>query len=118
MNILGSVAIVRTTDRDAALRRYEALFGVSPLQEFRLADRELNVAVFPGLSVLSGEPSALAPLSDLRATVFVGSLRETEAELRQTGWTTEGPLGAGASLLARDPDGNLIEFVENPGGEQ
>jgi catechol 2,3-dioxygenase-like lactoylglutathione lyase family enzyme len=74
------------------------------------------VVVFPGLSVLSGEPSALAPLADLRATVFVGSLREAEADLRQAGWVIEGPLGAGASLLARDPDGNLIEFVENPGG--
>jgi catechol 2,3-dioxygenase-like lactoylglutathione lyase family enzyme len=118
MNVLGSAAIVRSTDRDAAVRRYEALFGVPPLHEFPIVERELNVAVFPGLSVLSGEPSALAPLADLRATVFVGSLPETEAELLQTGWATEGPLGAGASLLARDPDGNLIEFVENPGGVQ
>ena len=31
------------------------------------------------------------------------------------GWTAEGALGGGASLLARDPDGNLLEFVENPG---
>ncbi len=76
------------------------------------------MVVFPGISVLSGEPSALTPLADLRATVFVGSLREAESELRQSGWATEGPLGAGASLLARDPDGNLIEFVENPGGVQ
>jgi hypothetical protein len=115
MNVLGSVAIVRSTDRGAAVRRYQALFGVPPLNEFPIADRKLNVAVFPGLSVLSGQPSALAPLADLRATVFVGSLRQAEAELRQGGWSTEGPFGAGASLLARDPDGNLIEFVENPG---
>jgi catechol 2,3-dioxygenase-like lactoylglutathione lyase family enzyme len=118
MNVLGSAAVVRSTDRDAAVRRYEALFGVPPLNEFPIVDWKLNVAVFPGLSVLSGEPSALARLADLRAMVFVGSLRETEVELRQTGWATEGPLGPGASLLARDPDGNLIEFVENPGGVQ
>jgi len=118
MNVLGSAAVVRSTDRDAAVRRYEALLGVPPLHEFPIVERELNVAVFPRLSVLSGEPSALAPLADLRATVFVGCLPETEAELLQTGWATEGPLGAGASLLARDPDGNLIEFVENPGGVQ
>ena len=115
MNVLGSAAIVRSTDGVAAVRRYQALFGMRPLHEFPIVDRQLNVAVFPGLSVLSGEPSALAPLADLRATVFVGSLPETNAELRQTGWTTEGSLGPGASLLARDPDGNLIEFVENPG---
>jgi hypothetical protein len=118
MNILGAAAIVRSTDRDVAVRRYEALFGVPPSHEFPIVGRQLNVAVFPGLSILSGEPSALAALVDLRATVFVDSLSETEVELRQTGWTTEGSLGEGASLLARDSDGNLIEFVENPGGAQ
>jgi catechol 2,3-dioxygenase-like lactoylglutathione lyase family enzyme len=118
MNVLGSSAIVRSTDRDAAVRRYEALFGVPPLHEFPIVGWELSVDVFPGLSVLSGESSALAPLADLRATVFVGSLDEAETELRQTGWATEGPLGAGPSLLARDPDGNLIELVENPDGVQ
>jgi len=118
MNVLASSAIVRSTDHDAAVQRYEALFGVPPFKVFPIVDRELKVTVFPGLSVLSGEASALAALADLRATVFVGSLRETEVELRQTGWVTEGPLGAGASLLARDPDGNLIEFVENQGEVQ
>lgn len=116
MNVLGSAAIVPSTDRDSAVRRYEALFGAPPLNEFPIVGRDLTVAVFPGLSVLSGEASALAALADLRATIFVGSLREVEAELRQTGWTTEGSLGEGASLLARDSDGNLIEFVEGPGG--
>jgi hypothetical protein len=114
MNVLGSSAIVRSTDHSAAVRRYQALLGAPPLNEFPITDRALTVTIFPGLSVLSGELSALSPLAELRATVFVGSLRETEAELRQNGWSTEGPLGAGASLLARDPDGNLIEFVEDP----
>ena len=118
MTVLGSAAIIQSTDRDAAVRRYQALFGEPPLHQFPIVDRALNVAVFPGLSVLSGEPAALALVTDLRATVFVGSLRETEAELRLTGWTMEGSLGAGASLLARDPDGNLIEFVENQGEMQ
>jgi catechol 2,3-dioxygenase-like lactoylglutathione lyase family enzyme len=118
MKVLGTATIVESTDRDAAVGRYEALFGMPPLHEFPIVGRGLTVAIFPGLSVLSGEPSTLAPLADLRATIFVDSLRETEAELQLTGWATEGPLGAGASLLARDPDGNLIEFVENQGGVQ
>jgi hypothetical protein len=116
MNVLGSAAIVRSTDREAAVRRYGTLFGAPPLHEFPVVGRDLDVAVFPGVSVLCGAPSALAPLADLRATVFVGSLRDAEAELRESGWTAEGSLGTGASLLARDPDGNLVEFVENPGG--
>jgi hypothetical protein len=47
--------------------------------------------------------------------VFVGrgSLPEAEAELRAGGWRIEGPLSGRTSLLARDPDGNLLEFVEN-----
>ncbi|HJZ35510.1 MAG TPA: hypothetical protein VJ204_04480, partial [Solirubrobacterales bacterium] len=95
--------------------RFAAIFGAPPLHEFPIDGRDLTVSVFPGVSVLAGPASALAALADLRATVFVGSLSEAAAELRAGGWTTEGALGGGSSLLARDPDGNLLEFVENPG---
>ena len=113
MNVLGSAAIIRSTDRASAVSRFTAIFGAPPPHEFLIDGRDLSVSVFPGVSVLAGSASALAALADLRATVFVGSLSEAEAELRAGGWMTEGPLGGGASLLARDPDGNLLEFVEN-----
>jgi hypothetical protein len=112
MKILGSAAIVRSSDREGAVRRFAAIFGTAPIHEFPIEGRDLNVSVFPGVSVLSGPASALA---DLRATVFVYSLSDAETELHKEGWTTAGELGGGASLLARDPDGNLLEFVENPG---
>jgi hypothetical protein len=115
MNVLGSAAIVLSTDRAGAVRRFAAIFGAPPLHEFPIDGRDLSVSVFPGVSVLAGPASALEALTGLRATVFVGSLPEAEDELRAGGWTTEGSLGGGASLLARDPDGNLLEFVENPG---
>jgi hypothetical protein len=120
MNVLGSAAIVQSTDRAGAVSRFAAIFGTPPLHEFQIDGRDLSASVFPGVSVLAGPASALEALTGLRATVFVGSLSEAEAELRAGGWTTEGALGGGASLLARDPDGNLLEFVENPGapGEQ
>ena len=118
MKILGSAAIVRSTDPQTAVRRFQALFGMPPLQQFPIEGRDLSVAVFPGVSVLSGSESALAALADLRATVFVASLAAAQSELRKGGWTTEGALGAGLSVLARDPDGNLIEFVENPGAPE
>jgi hypothetical protein len=113
MNVLGSAAIIQSTDRAAAVSRFAAIFGAPPLHEFQIDGRDLSVSVFPGVSVLAGPASALEPLTGLRATVFVGSLSEAEAELRAGGWTTEGALGRGASLLAQDPDGNLLEFVEN-----
>ena len=120
MNVLGSAAIVQSTDRAGAVSRFAAIFGAPPLHEFQIDDRDLSVSVFPGVSVLAGPASALEALTGLRATIFVGSLSEAEGELRAGGWTTEGALGGGASLLARDPDGNLLEFVENPSasGEQ
>jgi hypothetical protein len=115
MNVLGSAAIVRSTDRAGAVSRFAAIFGAPPLHEFQIDGRDLSVSVFPGVSVLAGPASALEALTELRATVFVGSLSEAEAELRAGGWTTDGALSGGASLLARDPDGNLLEFVEDPG---
>jgi hypothetical protein len=114
MKVLGSAAIVRSSDREGAVRRFAALFGAAPLHEFPIEGRDLKVSVFPGVSVLSGPASALAELADLRATVFVDSLSDAAAELHREGWTTGGELGGG-SLLASDPDGNLLEFVENPG---
>jgi hypothetical protein len=115
MNIIGSAAIIRSTDQAGAVRRFTAIFGAPPLHEFTIDGRDLTVSVFPGVSVLAGPASALRPLADLRATLFVESLPAAEAELHAAGWRTEGALGGGASLLARDPDGNLLEFVENPG---
>ena len=113
MKILGSVAVVPSTDRGGAVRRFVAVYDSEPLHEFPIEGRDLNVSVFPGVSVLSGPASALAELANLRASVFVASVADAEVELRQAGWTIEGGLG-GASVLARDPDGNLLEFVENP----
>jgi hypothetical protein len=70
--------------------------------------------VFPGISIVSGAESASSRLATLRATVFVDSLSDCKDVLLRTGWTMEGSFGTGASLLARDPDGNLLEFVETP----
>lgn len=55
---------------------------------------------------------------DLLATVFVADLPRIRDLLAATGWTGEGSLGPGASLLAREQDGGLFEFVEitPPGG--
>jgi hypothetical protein len=112
MTVLRASVIVHSTDREGASDRYEKLLGAPAVAEFPIAERDLVVTVFPGLSVLSGSYEALAPVLLLRATVFVTSLREVKKHLHKTGWMLEGSFGAGASLLARDPDGNLLEFVE------
>jgi hypothetical protein len=107
-------AIFQCNDRQSAVDRYERLFGSHPTDEFQIHGRDLMVTVFAGFSVLSGTPEALAPVRDLRATVFVDSLEEIEERLVKTGWKIQGALGSRGNVLARDPDGNMLEFVEVP----
>jgi hypothetical protein len=59
MNVLGSAAIVQSTDRAGAVSRFAAIFGAPPLHEFQIDGRDLSVSVFPGVSVLAGPASAL-----------------------------------------------------------
>jgi len=112
MGVLRAVPVVQSTNKTAAVARYEELLGAEALDEFPVADRDLVVTVLPGISLLSGSAGALAPFGDLRCTMFVESLAETAELLAQTGWTEEGSLGDEGSLVARDADGNLFEFVQ------
>jgi catechol 2,3-dioxygenase-like lactoylglutathione lyase family enzyme len=114
MGVLRAVPVVQSTDRAEAIARYEQLLGAEALDEFPVGDRNLVVTVFPGISLLTGPAEALASFGDLHCTVFVDSLVDTSELLGQTGWTKEGSLGGAGSLVARDPDGNLFEFVQAP----
>jgi hypothetical protein len=60
MNVLGSAAIVLSTDRAGAVSRFAAIFGAPPLHEFQIDGRDLSVSVFPGVSVLAGSPRSPA----------------------------------------------------------
>ncbi len=113
MKVLRTSVVIHSTDHQSALRRYEKLFAAHFTNEFHIPRRDLVVTVFPGFSILSGSAEALASLRDLRATIFVDSLKELEEQLVETGLMTEGTLGSKGSILVRDPDGNLIEFVED-----
>jgi hypothetical protein len=103
---------VTTVHRCGGKRRHVGKLRAGP----KVADREFTVTVFPGLSVISGTADALASVRDLRSAAFVDCLAKTRTQLAEAGWTTEGSLGAGSSLLARDPAGMLAEFVEISGG--
>jgi hypothetical protein len=110
MKVSGVSAVVTSSDYTTSVKTLTALLG-GPLTEFPVPANDLTVTVFAGMSLLSGTPDALEPVRDLRATVFVDSLIDAETLLGQLRWTTCGSLGAG-SILARNPDGNLLEFVE------
>ena len=115
MNVLGSAAIVPSTDRAGAVSRFTAIFGAPPLHEFQIDGRDLSVSVFPGVSVLAGPASALATLADLRATVFVGSLSGGGGRVAGRRLDDRGCARRWSEPAGRDPDGNLLEFVENSG---
>jgi hypothetical protein len=112
VNVIRASVVIQSTDRQNAVYRCKQLFSAEPISEFQIPGSDLFVTAFAGFSVLSGTAEALAPVRDLRATVFVDSLKEIDELLGETGWTREGSLGSKGSMLARDPDGNLIEFVE------
>jgi hypothetical protein len=117
VRVLRLSVIVPGQDRQTVVDRYQRLFGSHPINEFHIPERDLMVTAFAGFSVLTGTRGALAPVRDLRATVFVDSLKEIEERLAKTGWKSEGNLGYDRSLLARDSDGNMFEFVEEPEGD-
>jgi hypothetical protein len=110
MNVSGVAVVITSTDHDTSVKNLTALLG-APQTVFPVPVADLIVTVFPGVSLLSGPREALGPVRDLRATVFVDSLIEAETMLGQLGWTKAGSLGS-ASLLARDTQRNLLEFIE------
>jgi hypothetical protein len=118
VTVLGISVVVKSTDRKAAVKRYEALLGSKALLEFELPGGALTVTVLPGLSILSGDASALSNARTLLASVSVDSLEETKELLTANEWTIEGSLGSPGSFLAREPDGSLFEFVEQTHGEK
>jgi hypothetical protein len=105
MSVTGISVVVPSANQDAAVERYKALLEADVVEQFLLPGGSFSVTVLPGISILSGDGRALAPLKDLRATLVVDSLARTHQRLEQTGWVVEGTLGSSASLLARDPDG-------------
>jgi hypothetical protein len=114
VSVLKLTVVVKSTDRSAAVERYSKLLESEALGEFAIEGTGLTVTLFPGLSVLSGSAKALAQADGLVASTFVDSLEKTRAELVDAGWTVGGSLGSPGSVLARDPDGSMFEFVEQP----
>jgi hypothetical protein len=112
MSIQSIALVVKSTDRTAAVQRYSSLLESDPIHEFAIGDTGLTVSVLSGVSILSGTAQALAPAESLVASAFVDSLASTKAQLEGAGWTITGSLGSPGSLLARDVDGNVFEFVE------
>jgi len=112
VSVLSIAVVVPSANHDAAVARYMELLEADVVTQFELPGRSLTVTVLPGISILSGNEQALAPVRELRASLMVDSVALTRERLERTGWVIDGTLGAPGSLLARDPDGTHFEFVE------
>jgi hypothetical protein len=112
MSVLNVAVVVTSANRDTAVERYKKLLDADVLTQFDLPGGSFTVTVLPGISILSGSDQSLGPVRELRASVMVDSLVLTREKLERTGWKVDGNLGTPNSLIARDPDNNLIEFVE------
>lgn len=112
MRVMSIAVVVPSTNREEAVARYSALLGADIVTEFDLPGGALTVTVLPGLSILSGDEEDLDQVRDLRASLLVDSLEVIREHLERSGWLVDGTLGSPQSLLARDPDGTLFEFVE------
>jgi hypothetical protein len=110
MKVSTITPVVVSSDQTTAVHSLTALLG-GAITEFPVPTAPLTVTIFPGLSLLSGAAEAIRPVRDLRATLFVDSLTDIQVFLNRLGWPQVGSLGD-TSVLARDPDGNLFEFVE------
>jgi hypothetical protein len=112
MSVRSIALVVKSTNRQGAIGRYSKLLESELVEEFGIGDTGLTVSVLRGVSILSGSDEALSRADSLVASTFVDSLAATEAQLLEAGWTITGSLGSPGSLLARDADGYVIEFVE------
>lgn len=114
MSVLNIAVVVSSANRDAAIARYKRLLDIEVVTQFDLPGGTFTVTVLPGISILSGNESSLDSVRPVRASISVESLVLTREILENTGWRIDGTLGSPDSFLARDPDENLIEFVERP----
>jgi hypothetical protein len=112
MSVQRIALVVKSTDRTAAVQRYSSLLESDLIDEFAIGDSGLTVSILAGVSILSGTEEALARADSLVASALVDSLATTRAQLEAAGWTITGSLGSPGSILARDADGYIMEFVE------
>jgi catechol 2,3-dioxygenase-like lactoylglutathione lyase family enzyme len=113
----GSKLSVRS--REAAEGFFGRVFGVSPLQRYKLPGFDevlLGFGTGPFLALFEATTDADLTRSRFAATTFVSSDLDGVAErLRAEGasveWVESGPTGS-RQVISRDPSGNVIEVLE------
>ena len=110
-NVVGVLARVYVDDLDAALPLYERLTGDEEPLRFAYGSMRLaKVGVFLLVQGATAEVRSHAATVDVR-----NILQVIEAITAAGGTVLEGPAPGpnGARLIARHPDGNVLEYIEH-----
>ncbi len=100
----------------ATIAFYEELLGEPCDLRFDYPEMQLSLASVGAVLLIAGSEEALAPFVATAATLLVASLEETAELVRQGGGEVLEPPKAvptGRNMLARHPDGALVEYVEH-----
>lgn len=101
---------------EPAIVFYEQLLGEPCDLRFDYPEMELSLASVGAVLLIAGSERALAPFAATDATLLVASLEQAAARVRAGGGEiVEEPkaVPTGRNMLARHPDGALVEYVEH-----
>jgi len=105
---------------DKMIAFYEALQGVACARRLTIAETGVKVAKIGGFLLLSGTEDQLATARPVDAIFYIDALDDAAAWLTAKGAEILRPPHAvtgGANLLARHPDGLVVEYFEAASGQ-
>lgn len=100
---------------EASVTFYEQLFGERSHVRFTYPEAGLELAQVGSLLLIAGSEAALDPFKATKATFLVDSLSEWKEALLKSGATIlkePKQVPTGMNMLAKHPDGTLVEYVQ------
>lgn len=106
---------VSSADLDATILFYEQLLREKCEVRFSIAELEIEVAAVGAVHIIAGAEDKLAPFREVHAAFFVDSVVELKEELERLGAgilqpPQRGPFGM--FMIAKHPDGNVVEYAD------
>lgn len=101
---------------DEAVAFHETLIGQTARLRFDYPEYQLKLAQVASILFIAGTAESLAPFVATHATFFVEDIESFAAHLPKVGAEVlepPKPVPTGWNMLARHPDGTLVEYVEH-----
>ena len=101
---------------DAAVAFHERLIGQPARLRFDYPEYDLKLAQVASILFIAGTQKSLAPFTATHATFMVDDISAFETHLPTVGASiveTAKSVPTGWNMLARHPDGTLVEYVQH-----